>query len=528
MINIKQHWPDFNKWQEDLQAIKTKLKNPDEEHSLVIYTDGGCRPTSRGHGGWGIHGYVYIDPKPKQGHGCKGFINTKDGYTNLTGDSDGDVIADSIKDKTVSVLTYFDGLGAIEGESTNNSAELYALIAALELILELKPKRAIIKPDSEYVLRGCTVHLPKWEAKKFINNDGNKRPNIELWLQIKELLDKVVHSTELKWMWVKGHKDSIGNNIADRTATEAVFLAMNGKHFSALSYSVTKDYWSPVANNNKMFGESFWVFTTNTSGHILDDGYRLYHGVTIGDGNIQSFGRPNANTVYNVLLTKRADVALENVREAHNGFKRAVEGVIVLADLNVLLKPKIYNKLEQTTNHLFRAPYKLVTVDPQGLELTHELEEPRLGLNGLNALESLTAFLLAHTKGTTNGIAYTDITDDIYETTVNKKGEKEMKVKLVPGDTENILRLDINYPKADGTISKRNIPLTIGLELPRRTILTGNASRLPSVKIIAWSQESECDAFRYACIIETEDSDVGIWAAYYTNLSIDPNIKSKT
>ncbi len=54
-----------SEWYNELLAYKVTLKQPDMPHCAVLYTDGGCRPSSIGVGGWGLHGYFYIDVKPK-------------------------------------------------------------------------------------------------------------------------------------------------------------------------------------------------------------------------------------------------------------------------------------------------------------------------------------------------------------------------------------------------------------------------------------------------------------------------------
>lgn len=523
MIDLKQHWPDFPTWLNEIKEVKTKLKHPDEEIGLVLYTDGGCRPSSRGFAGWGLHGYIYINQKPKQGHGCVGFINTALGYVNLASDDDGEKDVAALKEKTVTVIHYFDAIGSIPGESTNNAAELYAVIAALTLINELKPTHAIIKPDSEYALKGCTQFLPNWDVN---NRNSSPRANIELWVQIKKMLDQAISITSLRWQWVKGHSDSIGNNLADRLATEAVFYNLNKNLKDRLIYSPTKDYWSPVVKYEKMLSETFWVFTTNTTGHKTADGYTLYHLATPSNTEINMFGKPISDTVYTVIATKNPDPVLESIRALHNSYKRDVEGAVVIAELNLLTRPKIYKRLLVDTGHLYKAPFNVNLSDPQGLSLSHELDVPRLALNACDALNELQHLLFNALDESNQGYVRNDITDDIYESVQDKK-DIITRVKLAQGDDGAVLRLDINYPTINEGVRKRNIPLTIGLELPRRNVLTGIADRKPRVSIVTWHEESECDAFRYVCIVETDDGTMGIWSAYYSNLSFDPNVKTK-
>src|SRR6185312_15684185 len=52
----------------------------DVDNGIVLYTDGGCRPTNPGPGGYGIHGYMYSTAAPKKGPGLSGMMLTVHGY----------------------------------------------------------------------------------------------------------------------------------------------------------------------------------------------------------------------------------------------------------------------------------------------------------------------------------------------------------------------------------------------------------------------------------------------------------------
>lgn len=117
------NYPDESLWVQELTAAKVAYKAPEEAHALVLYTDGGCRPSSRGQAGWGIHGFSYINVLPKMGHGTKGFIPTANGHENTKGNEA------AVKSRAVSVLLYIDAFGVIEGLQTSSVGELHAYLS---------------------------------------------------------------------------------------------------------------------------------------------------------------------------------------------------------------------------------------------------------------------------------------------------------------------------------------------------------------------------------------------------------------
>lgn len=132
------------------------------ELGLVIYTDGACHVTTK-IGGIGI---VFT----KEGKLIKTYSKQ---FTNVT----------------------------------NNQMELLAVIYALSAIKETN--QVTIYSDSQYVL-GCITK--GWKRKK----------NIELWHKFDEVYARALKKcTGIQFKWVKGHKDNIFNNQADKLAVEA-------------------------------------------------------------------------------------------------------------------------------------------------------------------------------------------------------------------------------------------------------------------------------------------------------------------
>ena len=120
------------------------------------------------------------------------------------------------------IITYDDKvveLGGGETHTTNNRMELTAAIKALEFLskLEAKSKRleTVIYTDSEYVMKGITEWIHRWQKKNW--KTANKKPvlNQDLW---QELLE-VVEDRKIEWKYVAGHAGVHLNERADEIAT---------------------------------------------------------------------------------------------------------------------------------------------------------------------------------------------------------------------------------------------------------------------------------------------------------------------
>jgi len=138
---------------------------------IVIYTDGGCRGNP-GIGGWGV------------------WLRYKDHDKKLKGS---------------------------ELNTTNNKMELTASIRALE-VLNSSDITVDLYTDSKYVIQGINEWIDSWKAKGW--KTANKKPvkNIDLWKR----LDALNQEFSVNWIWVKGHSDDPGNDMADLLANQAM------------------------------------------------------------------------------------------------------------------------------------------------------------------------------------------------------------------------------------------------------------------------------------------------------------------
>ena len=106
--------------------------------------------------------------------------------------------------------------------TTNNRMELMAAIKGLEYFMKQKEKQSSLKhikifTDSTYVKEGITVWINTWEKNNWKTADKKNVKNIDLWKQLKEL----VQFNQVEWNWVKGHSKNPMNDLADQLAKKA-------------------------------------------------------------------------------------------------------------------------------------------------------------------------------------------------------------------------------------------------------------------------------------------------------------------
>jgi len=107
-----------------------------------------------------------------------------------------------------------------EENTTNNRMELRATIEAMKQI----KKDVLVKiyTDSQYVQKGITEYMKKWEVNGW--NKG-KVKNIDLWKELNELNKQY----NIEWHWVRGHSDNDLNNQADKLARLAIKKLKTGE-----------------------------------------------------------------------------------------------------------------------------------------------------------------------------------------------------------------------------------------------------------------------------------------------------------
>lgn len=481
-------------------------KGNESSYDLVIYTDGGCKP-SRGKGGYGFHGYHYSAEKPKQGSGAKATPSAK-GYVD-------DKLA------AVTVHKYVDCWSSWEGITTNNAMELMAAIEALDYADKTNAKSVLLYVDSTYVRDGLNDWVGGWVANNWKKSNGEDVGNRELWeklLNARAILER--KQVEVRIDWVKGHNGDLGNSMADMLASRGVIMSQKGLLDRRLEEQSAKGYWNLKSDYNRMLSKSSWYFNTNAAESFKSsDGRTIYHLGKHGN-NDNMLGKRMSDASFAVVYLKEPDPVLENVRKEQDALTDGYVNQVVIGRLDAIQQPKNYLDIANYGGlHLHAPTRNLDLFTPEKVQITRECRPARLAYHAIETLitlESLLEEYLQEKNGGHRSIQETDITDHLYDVEVNAKGKRKVSLKKDIGTATRSIDATVNYKVGD-KVKEDLITLVMDMDLADRNTLSALAPREPTVKVITWRESDR--SFRYATIIECGE-DVGIWSSIYSNLRV--------
>lgn len=105
-----------------------------------------------------------------------------------------------------------------ENNTTNNRQELKALIWCLNYADEYFPdEKCVIYSDSAYVVNMFNDWIHSWASKNWKNSKKVTVENLDLVLEIWEYAKQEFYHCEV--CKTEGHKDIVGNELADALAT---------------------------------------------------------------------------------------------------------------------------------------------------------------------------------------------------------------------------------------------------------------------------------------------------------------------
>jgi ribonuclease HI len=108
--------------------------------------------------------------------------------------------------------------------TTNNRMELRAVVAALQALK--RPSVVEIHTDSQYIQKGVTQWLSRWQRNGWLTRTREPVKNRDLW----QALSVAIGSHRITWHWVKGHAGNDLNERADRLAVAALnTIGVNGE-----------------------------------------------------------------------------------------------------------------------------------------------------------------------------------------------------------------------------------------------------------------------------------------------------------
>ncbi len=101
--------------------------------------------------------------------------------------------------------------------TTNNRMALIGATAALQLLGAKGARlRVLMVSDSEYLVKGMRLWVPKWEARGW-KRAGGPIENLQLW---QDLVD-AARRHEVQWTWVRGHAGHPKNEYVNDLAVDA-------------------------------------------------------------------------------------------------------------------------------------------------------------------------------------------------------------------------------------------------------------------------------------------------------------------
>lgn len=475
--------------------------------SIILYTDGSARPNP-GYAGWGVHGYLYLNEKPKKGAGLKTSVLTSVGYR-LKLDAQS-------KETEVTPIKYFDSFGGMPYGSTNNTAELKATIEALKIAMNYDLKKILILSDSKMVVQGLTSWIKAWKKNGWLKKDGLPVGSKELWQEIEEL--QSLHEskgTKVNYEWVKGHGDDVGNNIADKLSVIGTFRSMRGELMHECNIRDAQGYWKQEIDKHPLIDFPGIIFNT-LEGFNSPGLYYLTNKCKEDD----VIGTPTPNTAYAVVRIKEPDPIIEFIRKEQSRIcGHGQYDLLVMGHLASIFKPAVYqdimnygldvlDKIRDNKWDLVHTPTK----EP----VTRVLIPPKIAMRSVEHLSWLFSTLEEYEEDSSS-LCITDITDQFYDQTITtKKGVQTVLTKLkdeyIVGYSKK--QFDVNY-ELNAVINSCPVVLTFSQDIPGRNALKNIESMSPKVCIVTWMESDSM--FRYATIIQTQN-DISIWASAHSNL----------
>lgn len=110
--------------------------------------------------------------------------------------------------------THSKDISGFELDTTNNRMEMTAVIKGFQALTE--PCQVTLYSDSKLVIQAFNDGwVANWLKTDF---KGGKVKNIDLWQDIL----RAIAPHQVKWVWVKGHRDNPLNNRCDELARKAI------------------------------------------------------------------------------------------------------------------------------------------------------------------------------------------------------------------------------------------------------------------------------------------------------------------
>lgn len=499
------------------------------EIGVVLYTDGSVRPTNPGFGGWGVHGYTYLNTpidKPivvkviedeKQDNDIIGKKNncviSNKGYVSQSKvESDAGTFF-------VKPIICIDGLGSHSHHITNNYAELNALYKALEYVLKNDFKYVDILSDSQYLIIGITERAITYSKRNWKDRDGAYILNHEIWKSIYDLYQQVLSKGSIvNFSWVRAHIGIFGNELADSSAATGMNYSTYQQEKDIFIETKYKDY---VEKERHPFIYFERVFFNSVAEHNKPGFYFL----SKSNSNDFIIGKRLPKASYSIVKLNEPDEIIESVKQKQYEVSNDVNSIIMML-LDKIYGKIIYRYLKHHGKYCLlkdKRNYGLTFVNKE--PVTMEVNPTGLSLRAIesfNYLEDVLDKFMSLNNDDSNKLTSSEklnwhnITDIFFTKEIKLKKKEEVTTYTLNKEidkAEDLVKINIEE-QHNGNNVKLLVPIVLGLDtLPRN-----NLKRLellePTMYLITW-RESEF-SLRYATVIKCSDS-VGLWSNYFAD-----------
>lgn len=480
----------------------------EEALGLVLYTDGGARPSNPGFIGWGAHGYLYVlDKEVKKPLLIEGYSVTNHGYKSSR-DFDAEI------QSHVEPIYYLDFFGSQFEIGTNNQAEIQGLVKPLAYLSKLNIKKIAIFADSQYVLKGYTEWCETWKRCNWKKQDGNEVANAEWWKYIHQLKqDFEARLVDVKIEWIQSHSGELGNVQADYLATIGVNFSRVHQQKNHFGVHEVKKYWKPEIEKHPFINFKRLYFNSVEKYNVLGSYFLADPGAADS-----VFGKRIPETGLAVVKLFQQDPLIEAIK-AYQYEVAYQTNAIVMMRLDRVYSPEIYPYVERynkycllpssdnlNVNFLDKKPIT-VEVNPTGLSIR--------SIESFNFLEELLDdYYGLKNSGyqVKNKFIQHDITK-LFFSISEKAGKIKYELKSEFGVGFRDILIDITVPYL-GKEKVVKIPLILGTDLLPRNNLKKLETETPKVTLITWNDSDV--TIRYATIIECE-TGVGIWSNFFAD-----------
>jgi len=481
---------------------------------MVVYCDGGCRPSSRGYAAFGYHGYLHRDVPATKGSGHPDYSPGQFEYQ-IKSDGYG-----------VRPIAYLDAFATIpDFIGTNNIAEIQAATSAMALGVRLAArglKYLSIWTDSMLVVGACNGRLERLSQNNWIKPDMTRVKNeADLRSLLEAMRSLTAAGVEWTVKWIKGHNGHAGNESADRLATIGTMASMRLIPRNALRLSPPDGYWRAEVEKSPLMAMTKMIFFVSD---IFDPGH-------YGLMEVEQAGLKETDAAYSWVELNNPDYSFEQIRKYQNELGKD-SMALMECDLGNLHRAGVGESIYQALQRygtdclyqprLFNAGISFI----DKTEITNEKKPALLAFRAADHVCNLRDLLNAYVKNDYSSckvgeLAITDLTETFFSP--NKKGELKLKTTFGSGITFVDVQANLQtMPTGEQLIS--TIRLFFGRDVMNRNNLKRVEDLHPTVKLFVWKESEYC--YRFGTMVFCDDGKL-IQMSVHSNTKYLPYVHAQ-